>query len=101
MLLKLFKIILGFYRIFISPLVHLWGGPGMGCRFEPSCSLYASEAVQHHGSIRGSFLAIKRICRCNPLARAGYDPVPRAIGKSCSKNKNPVFNSGELFTEGN
>jgi putative membrane protein insertion efficiency factor len=81
MLLKCFKIILNFYRLIFSPLLHLMVGPGFGCRFEPTCSRYAAEALETHGPGYGAFLAIKRICRCNPLARAGYDPVPRAIGK--------------------
>ena len=46
------------------------------CRFIPTCSNYAKEAIMTYGSIKGSFLAIKRIIRCNPLVKPGYDPVP-------------------------
>lgn len=46
------------------------------CRFIPTCSNYAKEAIMTYGSIKGSFLAIKRILRCNPLSSPGYDPVP-------------------------
>ena len=46
------------------------------CRYYPSCSQYALEAVEVHGALKGSFLAIKRILRCNPLFPGGYDPVP-------------------------
>ena len=46
------------------------------CRFQPTCSEYAKESINTYGSIKGSFMAIKRILRCNPLGSCGYDPVP-------------------------
>ena len=46
------------------------------CRFYPTCSEYAIEAINVHGSIKGSWLAVKRIVRCNPLSKGGFDPVP-------------------------
>jgi putative membrane protein insertion efficiency factor len=46
------------------------------CRFEPSCSHYGYEAIRKHGAIKGSWLAVSRIARCNPLNPGGYDPVP-------------------------
>ncbi len=49
---------------------------GAHCRFEPSCSHYAIEALQHHGALRGSGLAARRVLRCNPWTPGGYDPVP-------------------------
>jgi putative membrane protein insertion efficiency factor len=58
------------YRLVLSP----WLGPG--CRFEPSCSGYAIEAIERHGLWRGSWLSIRRIGRCHPLGGLGYDPVP-------------------------
>jgi len=58
------------YKRFISPLLP------HACRFVPTCSEYAMEAVERHGVIRGSLLAAGRLLRCHPLARAGYDPVP-------------------------
>ena len=61
---------LRFYRRFLSPLK-----PPM-CRFAPTCSQYAIEALEIHGILRGGFLAIHRILRCHPLCKGGYDPVP-------------------------
>lgn len=52
------------------------------CRHIPTCSNYAIEAIETHGSIKGSILALKRIIRCNPLGTSGYDPVPRKEKKN-------------------
>ena len=71
-------LVLKIYRLFLSPLLHLLLGPGHGCRFTPSCSEYAEEAIQELGTFRGSWLALRRVCRCHPFSGSGYDPV-RAI----------------------
>ena len=63
-------ILVGFYRLAISPWL------GNNCRFEPSCSRYALEALRAHGAFRGTWLAAKRIGRCHPWGGSGYDPVP-------------------------
>lgn len=60
-----------FYRKFISPIKIT-----PSCRFIPTCSQYAMEALQKYGPLKGSFLAIKRILRCNHFSKGGYDPVP-------------------------
>ena len=56
--------------------VTLSGWLGGQCRYSPTCSRYAEEAVRSHGAIKGSFLAIGRVLRCNPFGRGGLDPVP-------------------------
>ena len=58
------------YRLTISPWL------GMNCRFQPTCSSYAIEALQVHGVVKGGWLAIRRIGRCHPWGGSGYDPVP-------------------------
>ncbi len=58
------------YRIFLSPWL------GHGCRFQPTCSAYALEALEVHGGLKGSWLAAYRIARCHPWGGTGYDPVP-------------------------
>lgn len=62
--------LLSLYRMTLSPLL------GSACRFEPSCSRYASQAVRRHGAMRGGLLALRRIGRCHPFHDGGYDPVP-------------------------
>ncbi len=59
------------YQWILSPIL------GPTCRFEPTCSNYASQAIVQHGLIRGTWLAVRRIGRCHPLGESGYDPVPR------------------------
>lgn len=61
---------LRFYKRFLSPLLP------PACRFEPTCSVYAMEAVQLHGVARGGWLALKRLLRCHPFSKGGFDPVP-------------------------
>jgi uncharacterized protein len=56
--------------------VTLSGWLGGQCRFSPTCSRYAEEAIRSHGAVKGSFLTIGRVLRCNPFGRGGHDPVP-------------------------
>lgn len=58
------------YRLTLSPWI------GTSCRFQPTCSVYSLEALEKHGAIKGTYLTIHRIIRCNPWGGSGYDPVP-------------------------
>ncbi|NVE23138.1 membrane protein insertion efficiency factor YidD [Burkholderia glumae] len=62
--------LLRFYKAAVSPLL------GSRCRFYPSCSEYAREAIQYHGAARGTYLAARRLCRCHPFSAGGVDLVP-------------------------
>jgi putative membrane protein insertion efficiency factor len=62
--------ILRAYKAVVSPLLP------RACRFEPTCSVYARDAIERHGMRRGAWLALRRLLRCHPLHRGGFDPVP-------------------------
>ena len=68
---KLLIALIRLYRFTLSPFL------GGSCRFLPTCSAYAIEALETHGALRGSLLAIRRLSACHPLGRSGFDPVPR------------------------
>ncbi|MBN2505186.1 MAG: membrane protein insertion efficiency factor YidD [Verrucomicrobia bacterium] len=69
------------YRLAVSPLLAtLAASPGMGCRFTPTCSQYAIEAIQRQGAARGAWLALRRLLRCHPWGGFGPDPVPGVRG---------------------
>ena len=67
---KILIALIKFYRKYISPI------KGTKCPYFPTCSEYGMEAIEKHGALKGGFLAIYRIIRCNPLSKGGYDPVP-------------------------
>ena len=70
MLSRILTWLISAYQVALGP--HLGGA----CRFEPSCSNYAQEAIRKHGAWRGSWLMVKRLARCRPWGPSGYDPVP-------------------------
>ena len=84
-------LLLGFvrcYQVFLGPFL------GGACKFYPSCSNYAYQAIERHGARRGFALAMKRLGRCRPFTKGGFDPVPDTIEESL-----PETNQRELFVE--
>ena len=71
---RFFIRLISIYQRLISPLV------GPCCRFHPTCSEYAKEALESHGLVMGIWLTIKRLSKCHPLGGSGFDPVPRSDG---------------------
>ena len=78
------KLLIGFirgYQLLLSPYL------GGRCRFLPTCSCYAIEAVETYGARRGAWLALKRLARCHPLGRSGFDPVPAFAPSAPGRDK--------------
>ncbi len=71
------------YRLLLSPILP------PACRFQPSCSAYALEAIAGHGALRGGWLAVRRILRCHPWNDGGYDPVPAPTDHGCRCSGHP------------
>ena len=71
------------YQRFVSPLL------GPRCRFAPSCSAYAAQALAEHGALRGSWLCVRRVARCHPFHAGGHDPVPPARSTSATMDEMP------------
>ncbi|MEM6440394.1 MAG: membrane protein insertion efficiency factor YidD [Pseudomonadota bacterium] len=78
---RLFSVPVHAYRLFLSPLL------GRNCRFAPTCSEYALEALRVHGAFKGGWLAIKRVSRCHPLGGSGFDPVPGRDACGCGRDQ--------------
>lgn len=70
MLARLLVMLVRGYQVAISPLLP------PSCRYSPTCSQYAIDALRRHGAAKGSWLALRRLCRCHPFRPGGYDPVP-------------------------
>ena len=78
------------YRVAISPWL------GMNCRYQPTCSEYALEALRTHGAFKGTWLAVRRIGRCHPWGGSGFDPVPRrSAGVVTARDPATVIRRGE------
>ena len=77
---KIILIMIKGYQYLLSPFL------GSHCRYYPSCSHYAVQAVQEHGTLRGLLLAVRRVSRCHPWHEGGYDPVPDGPNNNTNKN---------------
>jgi hypothetical protein len=80
------------YRWTVSPAQVFLFGPAAGCRFTPTCSQYAIDAICERGAVAGSWLAAKRICRCHPLGGCGHDPILKS-GKRKAESGNILENA--------
>jgi len=86
MIAKSMVFLIKLYQYLISPWL------GSNCRFYPTCSEYAVQALNHHGCVSGSLLTLKRICKCHPFHSGGVDPVPESCQHK-SHQQNPEPNS--------
>lgn len=78
------QLCISFYRLFLSPLLHVLCGGSCGCRFFPSCSHYCGEALKKYGPRHGLRLSLARLARCHPWNAGGYDPVPTPTNSTLS-----------------
>lgn len=69
---KILLNLIKFYKKFISPFFE---SLGIHCKYEPTCSEYTMQAIEKYGAVKGTFLGVKRILRCNPFSKGGYDPL--------------------------
>ncbi len=69
---KIFIFLINLYKKYVSPIFHYLG---FDCKFYPTCSEYTRQAIEKYGVIKGTFLGIKRILKCNPFSKGGYDPL--------------------------
>jgi putative membrane protein insertion efficiency factor len=83
-MLLLVRFLIRGYQLCVSPVLSFLGGPGSGCRFQPTCSVYFLEALERHGFFRGTWLGMRRLCRCHPWGGQGHDPVPEQSGRGLS-----------------
>ncbi|MGB5622727.1 MAG: membrane protein insertion efficiency factor YidD [Gammaproteobacteria bacterium] len=78
---RILVILIRAYQWLLSPFL------GQNCRYHPSCSQFAVEAVERHGPIRGTWMALRRVGRCHPWHEGGYDPVPPAVPHTTTEAK--------------
>jgi uncharacterized protein len=94
----IFILIVRLYRWLVSPAKSAILGPAARCRFAPTCSAYALEAIQRHGALRGGVLSVRRLCRCHPWGGAGFDPVPGERARSDSPCSSPPHKRARAAT---
>ena len=91
---KLFLFLIKVYQKIISPSQGIFKGarPYYGCRFYPSCSNYAYQAIERYGAIKGSIRGIKRITKCHPWSEGGWDPLEYQKSKTCGERSLTIKN---------
>jgi hypothetical protein len=80
----------GAYKLIFSPLLHAAGAQGAACRFYPTCSEYAATAMTTHGFLCGGWMALRRVARCHPFCKGGFDPVPPARAQNSASDRSPA-----------
>lgn len=85
------------YQRTVSPVLPAVFGPACGCRFHPTCSHYAAEALRTHGALTGGWLTLKRLAKCTPLHPGGLDPVPPRRRPACTRVTATPASSPSLF----
>lgn len=89
---RLALVLVAFYQRSFSSVMPAFFGPGCGCRFHPTCSHYAAEALRTHGLFSGGFLALRRLGRCTPFHPGGFDPVPaRGVSRRACRRARPAI----------
>lgn len=69
---RIFSFLIDLYKKYVSPIFHFLG---FDCKFYPTCSIYTKQAIEKYGIIKGGFLGLERILKCNPFSKGGYDPL--------------------------
>ena len=90
-MLLLVRFLIRGYQLLVSPVLSFLGGPGSGCRFQPTCSVYFLEALERHGFFRGTWLGLRRLCRCHPWGGQGHDPVPHTSPADANASRRILF----------
>jgi len=90
-----FRLLIKGYQVFISPML------GQNCRFHPTCSCYAHQALERHGLVKGTWLSIKRIMKCNPMHPGGFDYVPGTSEDNVTHSRNVNNEASSLATPKN
>jgi putative membrane protein insertion efficiency factor len=83
---RMLSALLGAYKYALSPLLHAGSGVTVACRFQPTCSEYATIAISEYGFARGGWMAVRRLLRCHPLCRGGFDPVPANLSRQVTSS---------------
>jgi uncharacterized protein len=92
------SLVFGTYKLVISPVLHAVSGQAGACRFQPTCSEFAATAMSEHGILRGGWMALRRVARCHPFCRGGFDPVPANRLRTSTEQSGTSLPHGSAFT---